>query len=59
MSLFFLFVISEDVYFDDVVGYAFAVKVVDFRIETVEVEVDSEVAVFREIVDFEPIYFER
>ena len=34
-------------------------KVVDFRIETVEVEVDSEVAVFREIVDFEPIYFER
>ena len=40
MGLFFLFVITEDVDFDDVVGYAFTVKVVDFRIETVEVEVD-------------------
>ena len=59
MPLFLFFVVSEYVYFDDVVCDAFAFEVVDFRFEAVEVEVDAEFAVFREIVDFEPIYFER
>jgi hypothetical protein len=45
-----MIVISEDIYFDNVVGDAFGMEVVDRRDERFEVEIDIEQSVFRYLV---------